>query len=339
MKKENEKKSFDELLKDLSLETENLGFAPEEMIFCAKCNRTNAPTRAKCFYCGEELEMREEQSRFLKPVLRKLEHWEKGFNIIFLSKNRKLSEDESTEIARMLNLEKDDLQKTFEVNKFLPLARIESQKESDVIKKRLSESGVETLVLSDDELAAERPPQRLRGIEFFKEKLCLILFNQNEIIDVPKENLELIVTGTIFQKKVEAIEKRGKKGEIKTLQEMETASDEILFDLYTRQNTDGFRIFGKGFDFSCLENEKGILAVENMKKLVRKLGEFAPNVKIVDDYLQIRENLGNIWEIEHKTDSIGLTRERFGKFNLGNVTTASNSIQFTKYSRMQKHLI
>lgn len=339
MNKENEKKSLNELLKDLPLQAENSGFAPEEMVFCAKCKRTNAPTRAKCFYCGEELQMSEEQNRKLKPILRKLEAWEKGFNVVFLSKTRKLNEGELADIAKTLNLEKTVLQKIFEVNKFLPLTRVESQAEADVIKKQLSESGIETIVVSDNDLAAEKPPQRLRRIEFFEEKLGLILFNQNEIINLAKDELALIVTGTIFQKRLEAIEKRGKKGENKILQAVETASDEILFDLYSRQNPGGFRIFGKGFDFSCLENEKKILAVENMKKLIQKLREVASDVKIIDDYLQVRENLGNVWEIEHKTDSLGLTRERFGKFNLGNVTTVNNTIQFTKYSRLQKHLI
>jgi len=112
-----------------------------------------------------------------------------------------------------------------------------------------------------------------------------------------------------------------------------------LIDVYTRQNKNGFRIFGKGFDFSCLASEKGILAAENMKKLVQKFPEISPQVKIVDDYLGLRESLGNIWEVEIKNDSIGLRRESFGRFNMGNVTTASNLAQFTKYSRLQRHLL
>lgn len=62
-----------------------------------------------------------------------------------------------------------------------------------------------------------------------------------------------------------------KKGENKLLETDETASDESLIDIYSRQNKIGYRIFAKGFDFSSLENEKQLLAVENMRKLIKKI--------------------------------------------------------------------
>ncbi len=67
--------------------------------------------------------------------------------------------------------------------------------------------------------------------------------------------------------------------------------------------------------------------------------EVAPNAKFVDDYLQVRENLGNIWEVELKTDSQGIRRGGVGSFNLANVTIANNLLQFTKYSRLNRQLL
>ncbi len=61
MEKKTEQIHSDEWLKDIPLQMENPAFNPEEMILCAKCARTNPPTRLKCFYCGAELEISEAQ--------------------------------------------------------------------------------------------------------------------------------------------------------------------------------------------------------------------------------------------------------------------------------------
>ena len=339
MEKKSEQDDSGEWLKDLPLQTENPAFNAEEMIFCVKCARTNPPTRLKCFYCNAELEISEAQSGFLRPNLRKLEIWEKGFNLIFQNKNQDFDESKLTEIAKILKLEKENLQKILSEQKSLPMARGESEKEIEIIQKRLDGFGIETTILSDETLAAAIQPKRLRGIEFWNDKIIFVLFNQNEIVEISNEDLILIVSGAIFERRIEATEKRSKKGENKLLQTDETASDEFLIDIYSRQNIVGYRIFAKGFDFSSLESEKGILAVENMRKIVKKLREVATQAKFVDDYLQVRESLGGIWEVELKTDSQGLRRGGVGSFNLANVTIANNLLQFTKYSRLQRQLL
>ncbi len=339
MEKKSEQPGLDEWLKDLPVQTENPAFDAKEMISCVKCQRNNPPTRLKCLYCGAELEISEEQSGFIQPNLRKLEVWEKGFNLTYQAKIDTFDESKLPEIAAMLKFEKDDLKKIFDDRKSLPIARGEGEKEVEIIQKRLIERGIETIVVSDEMLAVETPAKRLRGIEFWDDKLILVLFNSDEIVEISKDDLILIVSGAIVERKVESVEQRKKKGENKLIETGETFSDASLIDIYTRQNTIGYRIFAKGFDFSGLEAEKEILAVENMRKLVNKLCEVAPNVKFVDDYLQVRESLGKIWDVELNTDSQGLKRKGFGNFNLSNVTTANNLVQFTKYSRLRRQLL
>lgn len=339
MEKKAEKIHPDRWLKDLPIQSENPAFKREEMILCAKCARTNPPTRLDCFYCGAELEFSQAQGEFLKPNLRKIENWEKGFNLIYSPDSQNFDEAKLSEIAKILKCEKEFLQKLIETQKPLPLARAVSEREAEIVQKRLREFGIGTLVIGDDNLAIEKPARRLRGIEFFDDNLALILFNQDEIIQISNEDLALIVMGAIFERKVESTEKRVKKGGNEILQSSETASDEFLIDIYSRQDTTGFRIFAKGFDFSCLGAEKGILAAENLKKLARKLREAAPDAKFIDDYLQAREILGNIWQVEEKINSQGVKREGFGKFNLENITTINNLSQFTKYSRLRRHLL
>lgn len=339
MEKKVEKIHPDEWLKDLPVEAEIMAFKPEEMNACQKCRRTNPPTRLRCFYCGAEIEINETNSHLLKPKLRKLEIWEKGFNLIYQPQASKADETKIAEIAKMLRLENADLKKILTNEKPLPLARAESQKEAEITRKRLEEYGLNTFILSDESLAIEKTTHRLRGIEFFDDKLILILFNRDEIVEIANKDLALIVTGAIFERKVEATERHNKKGDNTILQTTETASDESLIDIYSRENSIGYRILAKGFDFSCLEAEKGMLAKDNLKKLVKKLRDTAPTAKFVDDYLQMRGNLVNIWEVENRSDSKGVKRESMGKFSLGNLTITSNLSQFTKYSRLQWHIL
>lgn len=326
--------------KDLPVQTENIAYASDEMIECEKCRRANPPNRLKCLYCGAELEFSDAQTGFIKPVLRKLEAWEKGFNLIFLPDEfSKIDAEKLREINRMTRIETETLQKLFESKTPLPLARAESEKEAEIVRRRFEENGIKTALLSDEKLAVETPPVRLRGLEFSDDKIYLINFNTDDVFEKSREDLELIVGGAIFQKRVEATEKRNKKGENSLLGATETATDEKLFDIYFRGDDAGFRVQQNGFDFSCLEDEKGILAAENIPKLAKKLKSFAPDAKLIEDYLPNRFVVGKVWEIAERKDSKGLVRENFGKFNLGNVTTVSNLEQFTKYSRMLKNIL
>ena len=323
---------------NLQIQTEDIAFKPEEMISCGECARKNPPNRFKCFYCGAALEITDEQASNIQPNLRKLEDWEKGYNLIYAPVSNSENEFDLTETAKILNLENEDLQKILQAKKPLPVARAESEKEAEIVAKKLGERGFNISIVSDEALAADRLPTRLRSLEFEDGKLILIYFNTDEIAEIEREDLILIVSGAVFERKTESIEKR-KKGESKILDLTETASDEVLMDIYSRENSNGYRILAKGFDFSCLETDKGILAVENMRKLVAKLREFAPNAKFVGDYLAVREVLGNVWEIEQRKNSQGLKRHSFGKFDFANVATSNNTQQFTKYSRLQWHIL
>ncbi|HQU83960.1 MAG TPA: hypothetical protein PKY59_12570 [Pyrinomonadaceae bacterium] len=333
-----ENKNQENWLKDMPIQTENIAFKAEEMVLCEKCRRNNPPNRLKCFYCAADLQLSSEQSESVKPVLRKLEMWEKGFNLIIQPDATNFGEINTAEIAKNTGFESEIVQRIVEAKKSVPLARVESENEAAIVQKILRKNGLETKIVSDESLSLNKFHRRLRGIEFFENNLILILFNQDEIVEISREDLILIVTGAIFERKTESVEKR-KKGENKILDATETASDEMLIDIYSKNDAVGFRILSKGFDFSCLGAEKTMLATENMKRLSTKLKEFSPNAKIVSDYLSVREILGNVWEVETRKDSLGLKRHSFGKFDLANVSSSNNLQQFTRFSRLQRQFL
>lgn len=218
------------------------------------------------------------------------------------------------------------------------MAGLSAEKKSEIVKERLSEANIETLIVSDADLAFDKPPKRLRGLEFDDNFLSLRLFNVDETVKIKCEDLALIVAGAALHKKIESVEKRKGKDEKKLLDATETASDEIVIDIYGNDDQIGFRIEQKGFDFSCLGDDKTMLASQNIKLLIEKLNRFATNAKISDDYLKVREFLGEIWEVEHRKDSLGLKRHGFGKFDFSNLATSNNLGQFTKYSRLNQRM-
>lgn len=335
----NEKKeqiNSEDWLKNLPIQSENEGFKPDEMIVCDKCARKSPPTRVKCFYCGADLKISAELSHHLKTNLRKLEDWEKGFNLIYLP-NGEVSEIEKC--AKVLNLEQDEAHSFFKTNKKLPLARIETQKEAEVLSNRLLELGIETKIVPDEWLKVEILPKRLRGIDFYEDKIILILFNGDEISEIALTDINLIVIGAFFERKIEAVESMKKKEEKKLLDSTEVSYDEMLIDIYNEANQIGYRIESKGFDFSCLGADKGLLAKDNMKILAEKLRKIAPNAEFDDDYLRIRSELSKVWEVSQRNDSSGLQRSRVGKLSRINTTTVSNLTQFLRYSRLVRNLL
>ena len=332
-----EKINAEEWLKDLPVAAENPAFSAGEMISCGKCSRKSAPTRLKCLYCGAQLEFVETVA--LKPHLRKMENWERAFNLIFTNVSGAPDEKNLSEAARMTRLEKEVLPKLFEANKPLPLARAESEKEAEIVKTRLGEIGIAARIVSDEDLLIEKLPRRLRGLEFGAEKIRLFLFNEEETREIAREDFALIVTGALFERRVESLERSGKNDENKILETSETGVDTALIDIYSRADRIGYRIAVNGFDFSCLGAEKGILARENVWKLAEKLKEFAPEAKFVDDYLKVRAFLGGVWETEQSTGKTDVKRKSFGKFSRQNTVIINNQAQFTKYSRLQWQLL
>lgn len=326
-------------LRNLPVQSEPEGFKSAEMIVCPQCARKNAPTRLKCLYCNADLPTTENASSYVR-LSRKLESWEKGFNIILLSDNQTLSSAENfSNAAKMLRLEKHDLQRILDTQKTLPLARAESETEAEIISKNLNEQGISTKVLSDEKLEIEKPPRRLRGIEFSTDKIVLVLFNVDEVVEISREDLQLIVFGALFERKIETTQKQQRKKENKILETTELSNDELLIDVYSKNDSIGYRIETKGFDFSCLDDEKNLLAAQNMKILLEKLRAFAPDAKFEADYRAVRAELSRVWEVEERKDSKGLKKKSFGQFNLESVTTINNLRQFTRYSRMHKQLL
>lgn len=321
---------------DPSFQSENIAFARASMLTCGSCSRSNPPNRLKCLYCGRGLEIPTHLAGPIHPDLRKLESWERGVNIIF----RGISEVESVDkAAAILSLAREDLLKVVEAGEGIPVARVESEREAQLVIERLEKLGFQCSPVSDHALALDRSNIRVNGFELLPEQFGVRDFNTSEITRFAAYEIALIVEGVISKTKIDSIEKRRIRGESKLLDQSMIAADDPILDIYPANADVGFRVFPMGFDFSCLGDQKSLLARENWGRLVDMLKASLPNARFDDSFRRIRDSLAIVWPIEVRNETKGMIQTGFGKREFGSVSTTSNLEQFNRYSRLQRHLL
>lgn len=329
---EKERSSFDP-----SIQTENIAYAPADLLACDGCSRQNPPNRTNCIYCGVPLAITVGQFADERPIIRELEAWEPGFNVIFRPglDGRGIS---AAKTASLTLLDPDEVNEIASSNSTLPIARVESSKLAEILAVELGKLELSCFVVSDADLAADTPPIRLSKVEISETAFRLIDFNTRLATEVLFSDLALIVQGHLSRTRTDLIEKRKRKG-AELLDETSSFADETVLDLYTRNDSRGFRINLAGFDFSCLGAEKTLLAKDNIGRLVKLISGLAPNARLIDDYSSVKRPLSLVWKIESRTDAQGIKRLGIGKSGFGKVESTSNLLQFTKYSRLQWHLL
>ncbi len=288
-------------------------------------------------YCGRELSISAEQAQLFRHRSRKLEPWEKGFNVIIWDNSD--GDLPVIELSDLLGIEPADAETILKAGCPLPTARIEFAREAYLLADKIRQVGLKTAIVSDADLDAEHPPIRSRGLDLHDGEIALKDFNTTSTHQIRTDDIGAIVHGTILASRTDIIEKKRRRGKTKLLDESETTFDEIIIDIYSKHDPRGFRIYSTGFDFTCLGADKGLLAGENMRLLIGRLSEMAPSSAVISNYDNIKEALGMVWEVESRKDSKGLQRAGFGKVEFGSVASTSNLRQFTKFSRLQWHLL
>ncbi len=319
---------------DPAIQSEKLGFDASEMAVCPVCGRDNPPTRAACIYCAAELPVRPGREAGVRLNLRPLEPWEHGFNLISTAD----AGHAANALVRELSMDPEDAGLLAGAGVPLPLARVESETVAAVLAERLEGHGLDCTIIADAELAPDEAPTRLRGIEFCDDELRFTDFNTGAVVAVAPTEVTVIVTGVLATSRIDSLEKRRRRGNVKVIDETATSSDEPVLDIYTRLHPLGFRVYTAGFDFSGLGGKKGLLAGENLARLTSMLSVTCAYARLVTDYGRVRAGLGPVWEVDERRDGKGLQRSGFGRREFGAVATTSNLRQFTRYSRLQRHL-
>lgn len=318
--------------------SEPQGFAPDQMIRCDECLRANPPTRVACLYCSAALPMTKESARLRKPVLRPPQKHQTAFNNILLPSDSELTDEAVSEAAELLKLSAESLKRIIAERVPLPVVCTASREEADLVLDRLREVGLETMVLSDDDLgASETSVKRIKSMNVDNEYLILQQAGTRDQTEVRWQDIVLIVTGRLFVKRVEIQERKTRRSENEIVQSSEFSSDEAVVDFYTSTQPQTWRVNANGFDFSCLGNQKTLIANENISRLQQFIAANAPHAKVDDAYKKLRQILDLVWTAQQETQSSGWRRERPGKLSVGVATINSNEAQFTRYSRLRRY--
>ncbi|MDT5296153.1 MAG: hypothetical protein QOJ76_3033 [Acidobacteriota bacterium] len=313
-------------------------FTAAQMVACEECLRANAPTRMSCLYCNAPLPATEQSAALRRPVLKKLEEWEQGFNVVMLPRGG-LTPEAIAEAASLLRLDAGRLGEIVGAGRALPLARASSSEEAELIMGRLRTLGVAAEVFTDEMLTLQ--PARVRSLDFEDDALVCRASPGAEPRRVPWTEVALLVTGRIVTRRVEVAERKTRLGSrSETVETREISSDEVALDIHAASvgETAGCRIMSSGFDYSCLGEGKGLLAVENFNALVATLRVRAQSAVFDEEYGRLRPLLSDVWPPAERNESLGLRRERPGRFNTEAVTTVSNERQFTRYAQMRRRL-
>lgn len=322
-------------LRDLPLRSEEIGFAPDALIACSKCGRSNPPSRAECLYCGAVLEGSTAEERL---DVYELEYWENGFNIVAIGSESSDVRAAAAMLASIVGKDAEPFEAILNAGTPLPVARIASDRHAELLAEKLASHGIQTRVISDEALSPNVPPVRLRALEFRTDDLVLHPFSGGPATKLTSDELVLVISGLIYQSKTESIEKRKRKV-TNTQIETNLSSDDSVIDLYSNADKIGWRVPTTGFDFSCLGTDKSLLASDNMERLIARLKAFAQEAKFVTDYANVRSMLEQSWPTESRKDGLGFKRSGFGRKDLSSVFTTNNSLQLLKYSRLRRHLV
>ena len=320
--------------------TEPQGFSFEQMVRCDNCLRANPPTRVNCIYCGTALAVTETTAALQKPVLRRLEQWEQGYNNILVpTEGLALNEELLRKVGELLRLGAENVNKIFTWKKSLPLARAASEDEARLIERKLRDFGIETIIVSDSALGADPLlPRRARTLELADSELVVFDLAGAAASRIAWRDLVLLAAARLFVRQFETRERKSNRAENEILDASETSTDESVVDLYSSEQDGGWRVAANNFDFSCLGSRKTLLARENFATLLDVLREHAPQVEFDDSYDTVRQTLEPVWPSEQQTEARGWRRHRPGKYSTGDVTTITNESQFTRYSRLCYYL-
>ncbi|HMF55267.1 MAG TPA: hypothetical protein VK619_02815 [Pyrinomonadaceae bacterium] len=334
----------DEYVSDKAPEIIERGFAPSEMVTCEECLRANPPTRTTCLYCAAALPETERSALLRRPTLRRLEKWERGFNVVLLPDEALDSlETVWTEISNLLRLQEDELKSIVTAREPLPVARASTPEEAALVEERLKSSGLKLVIVPDEELAVEEVlPKRLRALRFDEDSLVAYPTSGAESSSMKWDEIALLVTGRLFNRRVEVEERRGRTTENEIRDAREFMSDEAVLDVYTKSSMASLRITANNFDFSCLGAEKSLIAAENFACLVGELTMRATQSRLDETYNRVRHALAPVWPLDQRTESLGLKREigRLStRLSTEEATTISNEAQFTRYSRLRRYLL
>jgi len=232
-----------------------------------------------------------------------------------------------------LKLKPEELSRSMAAQGPLPLARIAAADEAAAIAERLRGLGVNSLVISHDDLHLELPPTRIRALECSDDSLTAVTAVRRDRISFRWDDVILLVGGRLVSNRIE-VEERNRRGRSQTVDSRQFSADDSVLDIYSRAVSENWRIAAGAFDFSCLGPAKMVTTFQNFTALIEFLRERSARAQVDDSYTRSRPLLEPVWPLAEQINKGSIRRTGSGKFDSATITTTDNEGQFTRYSRL-----
>jgi len=309
-------------------------FSVSELVSCAACSRANPPTRASCLYCGAPLEITHANAFSPAPLAENETASNVSFHVVTVAR-APAEETGSEQVANLLDKKLSDVKLLLNHPIGAPLFGVESEKKAQLASEKLSQLGLRTCIISDEQFAIERAPVAVSALEITNDSLIGRVGRSKQTVTAAWADITLMVSGRLYFETREIDQKRNRAMQV--IDEREILTDEAVLDIYARGDKDGWRIRASNFDFSCLGASKQLTAFANFTVLAGLLREHATAAVFDDSYAGLRIALDNVWPAEAKAHAKERRGGAFARFESA-TTSIDNELQFTRYSRLLRYL-
>jgi hypothetical protein len=306
-----------------------------ETVSCPSCGRASSVKRVSCMYCGAPLPVTESTLDVQVPVFRRLEEWERGFNVVLAPIDvGPPTEHMVDRLSEVTGLEPEVAQAVLEAKTPIPVARVATAQDAGVVARLLGAADLAASVVADDELAVERITRRVRALRFGDSALG-VLVALGDWVEVPLEDIVACVEGRLVASRVEIVEATGRRSRRDLVEASEFYSEAFVFDLYGRTLDESYRIRAESFDFGCLEGKPAPFVEANVKRLAGELAAYLGPSRFDASFASVSKLLAHAWPAATRSTSQGLARK--GDFRRYSVSAVDTDVltQFTRYSRLR----
>jgi hypothetical protein len=254
--------------------------------------------------------------------------------ILFPASAVPLPESLVSEAAGLLQLKPADMNRILAVGDPAPVSRLSSSAEARAQADALHNLGIESAIVTSNELHLDQAPVKVYALEFSDNALTGLVVGSAARISVAWDEVALLVSGRLHLSRVEVKERKRRKRK-ETVGSHYFSADESVLDFYPENSTGNWRMRAANFDFSCLGPARSITAFENFATLIAQLQLRATHAQFDCAYGQARTALEIVWPVEPQTTRGDWRRTGAGRIDTATVTTIDNEAQFTRYSRLR----
>jgi len=313
-----------------------------DLVSCPKCNRNNALRRTHCLYCGETLPVTEESSSVQVPILRPIEDWEKGFNVILAPLDA--AEPTDAQVARwceVTRFEEPLAREALLSRVAVPVARVPNVEDAELFVRLLGVSDLGASIVADDQLAMTTRARRVRAVHFESDSLTLdVLWGTSAVVS--HADLVCAIEGRIVSSTVEVLESTGKsrRGQKELVDTSEFFDERFVIDLYGPTLDESFRIKADSFDYGCLGSRPAPNVETNFARLREALGGYIGRSRYDNDFSRLVRIVDQVWPATSRVSSRGIARRGTSvkKFSACMIERDTSS-QFDRYSRLRYAMV